>query len=155
MSNYFTIELDTTPPDFTLSLPNYTSPSDDIFLTVTANENLDSWYEAYYISCTGDRHDLNLTVNGNILSGKFKPLGCLKFLTVYVTVRDEVLNISYQQSKRIDVVTGGGQVNAKVISRKVEANVKNNRAKSTIETRHVVNNIVTKITTGAVSRIQN
>lgn len=104
MSNYITLELDTTEPILEIYSPSYTIREVDVEVSITSNESLDNWQETYLIDENGIRHDYNFHIEGNQIVGLLNfngfPLGLAR---LYIRVRDEVHNISSVYSKIITI----------------------------------------------------
>lgn len=120
MSNnrsYFTLVLDTTPPEVEIIAPWYTTAHADTHIYIIADELLDTWQEIYVIDSTGKRHDFIFDYEGDRLYGmvKFSQVAS-GIATIYARVRDEVHNISALVGKAIDIKAG-----AKVFVFTVEA----------------------------------
>jgi len=110
MSNnrsYFTLVLDTTPPEVEIIAPWYTTAHADTHIYIIADELLDTWQEIYIIDSTGKRHDLIFDYKGDRLYGmvKFSQVAS-GIATIYARVRDEVHNISALVGKAIDIKAG-------------------------------------------------
>lgn len=102
--SYIIVELDTTSPTIEIYSPSYTTREAEAEIQIQANEQLDNWQETYIIDGNGVRHDYTFLVQEKeligIVSFNNMPVG---LATLYVTVRDDVNNVSEKYSKIITI----------------------------------------------------
>lgn len=104
MASFFMLELDTTPPAVSITVPNYTIPHVDTEIMVVANEPLDNFQEIYIVDSAGVRHDAIFEFQGDSFRGVVDFCDCaLGIATIYARVRDEVHNLSEVAMATIDV----------------------------------------------------
>ncbi len=123
MSSYFTLVLDTVPPQIEILAPWYTVAGADTHIYVIADEPLDAWQEIYIIDAAGERHDFIFAHQNDRFYGVVKLAQiAVGIATIYARVRDTVHNVSALASKTIDVKEGAQIfVFAAVASRRVDA----------------------------------
>ena len=103
---HFTLELDTTPPQVSITAPHITVPGIYVEINVIANEDLDQWQEVYVIDSAGTRHDLTFQHQGDRLYGLYDFWNCeIGIATIYARVRDEVHNQSILTSHTIEIAS--------------------------------------------------
>lgn len=102
--SYITIQLDTTEPTLNIYAPSYVTIDMQVDILIESDERLDDWQEIYVIDQDGKRHDYTFKITNNRITGVINtntyPVG---LATLYVTVRDEVHNVSRQHEKVITV----------------------------------------------------
>ncbi len=106
-NNWFTLTLDTTPPQVEIIAPYYSILTSKLPVEVVANEELDHWQEVYLIDANGDRYDFTFQHRGNKFYGLVDLSSVtLGIATLYVRVRDVVHNVSDLNSATIDIKAG-------------------------------------------------
>ncbi len=105
--NYFYLELDTTPPELNIILPDHTPPNSEISIDIQSNEPLSSFQEIYLIDVYGDKIDFILNHENDRLYGDiFLPDIPIGPATLYIKVKDLVDNLA-EYSLPISVIAGG------------------------------------------------
>jgi hypothetical protein len=105
MSNYFLLELDTTPPVVTIYTNHYTLSDTQTFIYIVSNEHLLDWQDIYIMDRDEKRYSINCILSNNEFNGSFKhdlPVGLAQ---IVATVKDEVDN-STTVIKSICIVDG-------------------------------------------------
>lgn len=104
MSAYFELVLDTTGPVIEVYAPSYATGTDDIEITIQANERLGQYQEFYLIDANGTRHDYIFDYYGDhyygIVDTSNLPVGMAIF---YARAKDEVFNFSNEAQKAIEI----------------------------------------------------
>lgn len=131
MTSWQYLELDTTAPTISLNIPSYTTRDILNYIEVISNEKLAlSGHEVYIIDTLGNRFNLNLSLNNNILYGysQFNDYS-IGPATLYAKVLDEVNNISNIQQKTFNIIDTLGRlkVNVSVNTNKTILNIKNRK----------------------------
>lgn len=104
MSNYFTLELDTTAPDIAVYGPSYVVTGSDTEIVVQGSEALAPYQAFYFIDAAGQRYDVIFDYMGDHFRGliDFANLS-LGIATFYAQVKDEMHNPSKVASLSINV----------------------------------------------------
>ena len=103
-NNYVTITLDTTPPTLIINMSNTVQKGNTESIIIISSENIGSVYELYIIDSNSDRYDLTFSIVDNLLFGSVNFNYELGLSTLYVRVRDDVLNLSSLYSKQFTIV---------------------------------------------------
>lgn len=107
MSSYFTLTLDTTPPNIEIYAPTYSNRQSNNTITVVSNEKLSDFQDIYIIDHDGVRHDVifsfdgDKTFTGNVVFSNY-PIG---MLTIYAQLKDTVNNMSNLASFNLTIIT--------------------------------------------------
>lgn len=105
--NYFTVDLDTTGPDITISAPAYTGRDTQNTIIVQANEQLSTDQDFYFIDSLGKRYDVIFTHEGDRFIGTLTFSEIASGIAVfYAQVWDEVGNPSAVKQAAIHVLSG-------------------------------------------------
>lgn len=93
MNNSFTLELDTTPPELKILLPNYAIKGKKVEIYIYSNEMLGQYQDIYFVDSDGEKHDVIFNIQNDEVTGEVDfsnfASGIAKF---YVRLKDEVLN---------------------------------------------------------------
>lgn len=104
-SNYFTLTLDTTGPVVNILAPKFTIMDKPVDYKIVSSEQMLPYQNFYIMDSKGVRHDLIFEYLGDSFEGTVDfseyPKG---IATLYVQVKDDVLNLSpvYKHSIRLD-----------------------------------------------------
>ena len=106
MSNWFCLELDTTPPAIEIFVPPYISFDKPMPISIVSNELLLDFQEFYIVDAEGYRHDIILNLNDDHFSGTTQLNDfVVGVATIYCRVLDVVGNASNLVSKPFNVIT--------------------------------------------------
>ena len=105
MGNTFELTLDTTGPNIEIYGINYTVKGAQYEFTVISDSSLMLWQDVYYIDSVGQKIPLVLKMEGEKLTGitDFSQ-ACRGIATIYVTLRDDVGNISNTAMLHVDIL---------------------------------------------------
>ena len=105
MANAFELTLDTTGPNIEIYGINYTVKGAQYEFTVISDSSLMLWQDVYYIDSVGQKIPLVLKMEGEKLTGitDFSQ-ACRGIATIYVTLRDDVGNISNTAMLHVDIL---------------------------------------------------
>ena len=105
MGNTFELTLDTTGPNIEIYGINYTVKGAQYEFTVISDSSLMLWQDVYYIDSVGQKITLVLKMEGEKLTGitDFSQ-ACRGIATIYVTLRDDVGNISNTAMLHVDIL---------------------------------------------------
>lgn len=105
MANTFELTLDTTGPYIEIYGINYTVKGSQYEFTVISDSSLMLWQDVYYIDSIGQKITLVLKMEGKKLTGitDFSQ-ACRGIATIYVTLRDDVGNISNTAMLHVDIL---------------------------------------------------
>lgn len=107
MTSYFTLTLDTTPPNIEIYAPSFSNKVSNNTITVVSNEPLSSYQDIYIIDSKGNRHDEifsfdgDRTFTGNITFDNY-PIG---MVMIYAQLKDVVDNPSNIATANLTVIT--------------------------------------------------
>lgn len=104
--NYFTLELDTTPPSLQILTPNNAPSNNTTIVRIEANEELADWQNIYAIDGLGNRQDLSFNYHLTYFEGEVTFNFENEVITIFAQLKDTVDNISDIVSKPIRILNG-------------------------------------------------
>lgn len=105
MGNTFELTLDTTGPNIEIYGINYTVKGAQYEFTVISDSSLMLWQDVYYIDSVGQKIPLVLKFEGKKLTGITDFSQAYRGIaTIYVTLRDDVGNISNTAMLHVDIL---------------------------------------------------
>lgn len=146
MSSFFTLWLDTTPPQLEVVMPSYTLPQIYTQIDIYSNEILSSYQEIYLIDSNGDRFDYTFANYGDRLQGtvRFNNVA-IGMATMYIRLKDEVGNISDTYIKNILIRESGMlKIEKDVSTRKIDKDISTRIFDRDIHNRTIENNLDTR-----------
>jgi len=105
MASWFNLELDTTPPHIDINIPNRSIPQNVIEIIITSNEVLSAYQDISIVDAANvTRYYTFFASNENTLMGYVDLQNYeIGMATIYVRLKDEVLNLSDVRSASINI----------------------------------------------------
>lgn len=104
--NYFTLELDTTPPSIQILTPNNAPSKNTTIVRIEADEELADWQNIYAIDGLGNRQDLLFNYHSTYFEGEVTFNFENEVITIFAQLKDTVDNVSDLISKPIRILNG-------------------------------------------------